>query len=105
MSEQEQSSAPPISAVLYAISKHIATKCSKQNKAFAECKQRDANPELCLQQGDAVTSCVVDLLKDLNQRAPEELKSYYECLDYFSNSFPKCRKEQKTFEEKAPPTP
>ncbi len=61
MSQEEQTSAPPISAVLYAISKHIATKCSKQNKAFEECKRRDSNPELCLKQGDAVTGCVVDL--------------------------------------------
>lgn len=65
------------------------------------CKHRDANPETCLQEGDAVTGCVIHLLKDLNERCPGELKAYYECMDYYSNNFLKCREQQKTFEEVA----
>ena len=93
MSQEEQSSAPPISAVLYAISKHIATKCSKQNKAFADCKQRDANPELCLEQGDAVTSCVVDLYEPYSlagfsavRETVTSCKLTYQCFQYFAGS-------------------
>lgn len=44
-----------------AISKHVAVRCSKVNKAYMACKESDANPEKCLQQGDAVTGCFVDL--------------------------------------------
>ena len=51
----------PTSAVLMSISKHIAVRCSKVNRAYMECKDADANPEKCLQQGDAVTGCVIDL--------------------------------------------
>ena len=54
-------SPPPTSAVLMSISKHIATRCSKVNKAYIACKNSDANPEKCLPEGDAVTGCVIDL--------------------------------------------
>ncbi|KAK9805323.1 hypothetical protein WJX73_001894 [Symbiochloris irregularis] len=84
-----------------AISKHIAIKCGKQNKAFADCKLRDQNPSACLGEGEKVTRCVVDLLKDLNSKYPSELRAYFECMDYYSNNFEKCRKEQKAFEEKS----
>lgn len=52
---------PPTSAVLMSISKHVAVRCSSVNKAYMACKDKDANPESCLQQGDAVTGCVIDL--------------------------------------------
>ncbi|KAK9828542.1 hypothetical protein WJX72_000660 [[Myrmecia] bisecta] len=99
MSEAGADTPPPTSAVLFAISKLIATRCGKQNRAFVECKAKDANPEACLQAGDAVTDCVVALLKDVNKKAPEELKTYYSCLDYYSNNFSKCRAEQEAFEK------
>lgn len=57
----EEQAPPPTSAVLMAISKHIAIKCGKQNKAFADCKLRDQNPSACLGEGEKVTRCVVDL--------------------------------------------
>ncbi|KDD75372.1 hypothetical protein H632_c716p0, partial [Helicosporidium sp. ATCC 50920] len=41
-------------------------------------------------------------LKELNAKAPKELREYYACLDYYSNRLTKCRKEQKAFEEAAP---
>ncbi|PRW57307.1 NADH dehydrogenase [ubiquinone] 1 alpha subcomplex subunit 8-B-like [Chlorella sorokiniana] len=93
---------PPTSAVLMSLSKHIAVRCSKVNKAYMDCKANDANPEKCLAQGDAVTSCVIDLLKEVNAKCPQQLKAYYECMDYYSNTFTKCRKEQKDFEEACP---
>lgn len=51
----------PTSAVLTAVSKHVAIRCSKVNKAFMACKNEHSNPADCLAQGDEVTSCVVDL--------------------------------------------
>ena len=52
----------PTSALLMSISKHVAVRCAKVNKAFIDCKKRDKNPEACLSEGEAVTICVVDLL-------------------------------------------
>jgi NADH dehydrogenase (ubiquinone) 1 alpha subcomplex subunit 8 len=52
---------PPTAAVLMSLSKHIAVRCAKVNRAYMACKANDANPESCLQQGDAVTTCVIDL--------------------------------------------
>ena len=52
---------PPTSAVLMSLSKHIAVRCAKVNREYMACKAKDANPEACLEQGDAVTSCVIDL--------------------------------------------
>ena len=52
---------PPTSAVLMSISKHIAIRCKKPNAAFIACKKEDRNPEACLSQGNAVTSCTIDV--------------------------------------------
>lgn len=101
---QQADSPPPTTAVLLAVAKHISFACAKTNKAYLECKQKDKNPEACLQQGEAVTSCAIDLLKDLSQKAPQELTAFCECMDYYSHNFAKCRKEQKAFEEKCPPS-
>ncbi|KAH9319257.1 hypothetical protein KI387_021026, partial [Taxus chinensis] len=51
----------PTSALLMAASKHIATRCRAQNKAFLDCKRADANPEKCLEKGKDVTKCVFSL--------------------------------------------
>jgi NADH dehydrogenase (ubiquinone) 1 alpha subcomplex subunit 8 len=61
MAESASQGPPPTSAVLMSISKHIAVRCSKVNRAYINCKEADANPEKCLAQGDAVTGCVIDL--------------------------------------------
>lgn len=58
MVEQERL---PASAVLMAISKHIAIRCREQNVKFMECKKGDRNPEKCLAEGDEVTGCVLGL--------------------------------------------
>lgn len=120
----EDSAPPPTSAVLMAISKHIAIQCGKENQDFVGCKRRDANPENCLKEGEKVTRCVIDLcallsisvhtckpqlfrsgvlaslllcqdfdlktdstqarrLKDVSGKHSGELKSFYECLDYY----------------------
>ena len=57
----EDKEALPTSAVVMSISKHIAIRCHDQNRAFMMCKKADRNPEKCLKEGDAVTSCVIDM--------------------------------------------
>jgi NADH dehydrogenase (ubiquinone) 1 alpha subcomplex subunit 8 len=56
----DEETPPPTSAVLMSISKHLAARCSKQSKAFIECKRMDKNPETCLKQGDEVTACAIE---------------------------------------------
>ena len=51
----------PVSSVLLAVSRQIASTCAAQNRAFLDCKRRDKNPEACLGQGDEVTGCVIGL--------------------------------------------
>jgi hypothetical protein len=53
--------APATSATLYAVHKHVASRCAGVSAAFLACKQGDQNPEVCLKQGAAVTGCVVGL--------------------------------------------
>eukprot|EP00884_Botryococcus_braunii_P003281 jgi/Botrbrau1/12954/Bobra.154_2s0014.1 len=102
---KESEFVPPVSAVLTSVANHIPFRCSKENKAFVECKKKDKNPQTCLAEGERLTHCVIDLLKEAREKAPEELKKYTHCLDYYSNKFTKCRKEQKEFEAAFPPGP
>jgi NADH dehydrogenase (ubiquinone) 1 alpha subcomplex subunit 8 len=93
----------PTSALLMAASKHIALSCARVNEAYIQCRDKNHNnPTACLKEGEAVTGCVVNLLSDLNKKCPDQLRSYCECMDYYSNRFSKCRKEQAAFEECAP---
>ena len=94
-------SSAPTSALLMASSKHISLRCRAVNEAYIACKDRNhGNPSACLKEGEAVTACTVKVLGDLNSSCPEELRSYCECMDYYSNRFAKCRKEQAAFETK-----
>ena len=52
---------PPTSAVLLSVAKHVSFSCKNSNKAYLDCKHKDKNPQACLDQGDAVTSCTIDL--------------------------------------------
>jgi hypothetical protein len=56
-----EAEAPATSATLYAVHKHVASRCGDVSAAFMACKAADQNPEVCLKQGAAVTSCVVKL--------------------------------------------
>ena len=56
-----EAEAPATSATLYAVHKHVAARCGDVSAAFMACKAADQNPEVCLKQGAAVTSCVVKL--------------------------------------------
>ncbi|KAK6913829.1 CHCH protein [Dillenia turbinata] len=92
----------PTSAVLMASSKHIDIKCRAENIAFLKCKQKDQNPEKCLDKGHEVTRCVLTLLKSLHQRCTKEMDAYAGCMYYHTNEFEMCRKEQQAFEKACP---
>ena len=49
------------SEVLMAAAKLLGKGCGEENKAFLLCKKADRNPEACLEQGKAVTSCSFNL--------------------------------------------
>ncbi|KAK3440978.1 hypothetical protein EUGRSUZ_B01240 [Eucalyptus grandis] len=92
----------PTSAVLTASSMHIGASCLSENVAFLKCKQKDPNPEKCLEKGQQVTRCVLHLLKDLHQRCTKEMDAYVGCMYYHTNEFDLCRKEQQAFEKACP---
>eukprot|EP01018_Ginkgo_biloba_P008205 Gb_25648 [translate_table: standard] len=72
----------PTSAILMAASKHIATRCRPENKAFLDCKRADPNPEKCLDKGRDVTRCVLSLFKWHSQIESQEIISLYHVLDF-----------------------
>lgn len=90
----------PASSVLFAVRKQLQRTCASKTAAFLACKKADQDPEKCLREGAAMTGCLVDVLKDLKSKCGDELNGYAACLDYRSNNFEKCRKEQEAFEKK-----
>lgn len=88
------------SSVLYAASKEIGNACAEQNKAFLRCKAKDEDPHTCLREGEAVQSCVVDVLKQIYVQCPEEFNAFSKCLaeqratDY---AFDRCRRQERAF--------
>eukprot|EP00899_Mesostigma_viride_P013241 jgi/Mesvir1/21918/Mv01975-RA.1 len=130
MAEEPAASAvngPPNSFVLMAAAKHVAASCAAQNAGYIACKKQNADPQECLKQGDAVTTCVLSLtlsacaritalydpppaclmpiacsLKGLHSRCNKTFNGYVKCMDYYSNQFDMCRNEQKAFEKECP---
>ncbi|KAF5752239.1 NADH dehydrogenase [Tripterygium wilfordii] len=92
----------PTSSVLMSASKHIGIRCMPENVAFLKCKQKDQNPEKCLDKGQQVTRCVLGLLKDLHEKCTKEMDAYVGCMYYHTNEFDLCRKEQQEFEKSCP---
>lgn len=41
-------------------------------------------------------------LRELNGKCPKAMESYTKCMDYYSNEFDMCRKEQQEFEASCP---
>jgi hypothetical protein len=44
----------------------------------------------------------VGRLRELNAKCPKAMESYTKCMDYYSNEFELCRKEQREFEASCP---
>lgn len=49
------------SSELYAMSKHLAVKCSQPEVAYLNCKEKYNHPEDCLQEAKAVLRCSENL--------------------------------------------
>ena len=98
--EDEAVAGVPASSMLFAVHKHLQTRCAAKTSAFLACKKQDQDPEKCLKQGAAMTGCLVEVLRDLKATCGDELNGYAGCLDYRSNNFEKCRAEQEAFETK-----
>jgi NADH dehydrogenase (ubiquinone) 1 alpha subcomplex subunit 8 len=100
--EDKEESRAPTSSVLFASHKHLQKRCAQQTAQYLSCKRGNQDPEECLKEGAKVTGCMLDVLKDLRAKCPETMNEYAACLDYRSNQFEKCRKEQQKFENECP---
>ena len=100
--QKQYTSSAPASAVLFASHKHLQKRCATETAAYIECKRKNQDPEACVEKGVKVTGCMLECLKDLRKRCPETMNEYAACMDYRSNQFDKCRKEQAAFEEECP---
>eukprot|EP00879_Flechtneria_rotunda_P003522 GHRR01003753.1.p2 GENE.GHRR01003753.1~~GHRR01003753.1.p2 ORF type:complete len:103 (+),score=17.58 GHRR01003753.1:226-534(+) len=90
------------SSELYAMSKHLAVKCYRDELAYLNCKDKYNHPEDCLQEAKAVIKCSESLLLELYDKAPREFKDCIECLDYYTLDLKKCHQELKALEKAAP---
>ena len=49
--EDEAVAGVPASSMLFAVHKHLQTRCAAKTSAFLACKKQDQDPEKCLKQG------------------------------------------------------
>lgn len=49
------------SSELYAMSKHLAVKCSSQEVSYLNCKDKYSHPEDCIQEAKAIIKCSENL--------------------------------------------
>lgn len=79
---------------LYAASKVIGVDCGMQNANFMRCKQKTSNPKYCQQEGLKVTSCVLKVMRIMQERTPEEFEAHRVCLKEHRREFTYCRETQ-----------
>jgi hypothetical protein len=53
----------------------------------------------CLDKGQAVVSCVLNVLSTAQRKCPAELNDLRQCLQATSNDFVKCRQLQRTMDQ------
>ena len=83
------------SDVLIAASKLIGSECAAANKAFMQCKQKDADPAACTTPGNAVVGCVLDVHRRATSDAcAPAFEAYRVCLKDNNDKFERCRDEQ-----------
>ncbi len=90
------------SSVLYAAAKEIGTHCAAANTAFLRCKAKDADPEKCLREGEAVQECALAVLKSAMETCSDSFTAYADCLDKQISEeymFERCRKPEAAFVE------
>ena len=91
MAEQPQLT----SDVLNAAAKLIGSECAAANKQFMLCKKGDANPAACVEQGQGVVACVLDVHRRATSDAcAAGFEAYRACLRDNNDKFERCRDEQ-----------
>eukprot|EP00638_Chattonella_subsalsa_P001498 CAMPEP_0117745854 /NCGR_PEP_ID=MMETSP0947-20121206/7611_1 /TAXON_ID=44440 /ORGANISM="Chattonella subsalsa, Strain CCMP2191" /LENGTH=100 /DNA_ID=CAMNT_0005563091 /DNA_START=80 /DNA_END=382 /DNA_ORIENTATION=- len=92
------SATAPTSDVVWAASKLIGSECALENKEYYQCKSKDRNPAACTKEGAGVTSCVLNLLKKIDSKCPEQFQAFNHCLDMKSGEFNRCRELQEALD-------
>ncbi|XP_018356240.1 PREDICTED: NADH dehydrogenase [ubiquinone] 1 alpha subcomplex subunit 8 [Trachymyrmex septentrionalis] len=82
--------------VLQTASVYIGKGCEWYNNEFLLCRQEERDPRRCLNEGKAVTSCALDILKKMKKHCLEDFNAYMYCLERSSGTleFAPCRKTQ-----------
>lgn len=50
------------------------------------CRQEERDPRRCLDEGKAVTSCAMDILKKMKKNCSEDFNAYMYCLERSSGT-------------------
>ncbi|KAL0102040.1 hypothetical protein PUN28_018530 [Cardiocondyla obscurior] len=87
--------------VLQAASVYIGKACEWYNNEFMLCRDEIRDPRRCLNEGKAVTSCTMDVLKKMKKHCYDDFNAYMICLERSSGSleFTPCRKTQAALDD------
>ena len=86
------------STALMAAARIIGHTCSTENASFLNCKVNDENPKACLLPGNKVTTCVLKVLRKLENECSDSYMTYKNALDDRWHEIDQCRKEQLAME-------
>ena len=87
------------SAVLMGGAHHFGSYCEKQNEDFMECRVEHKDPRKCLKEGKAVTQCAINFFTKIKGSCNEEFTKHWTCLEYNNQTFSKCEKTQKVYDQ------
>ena len=98
--------APPSSAELLAVAKHLIVRCYDAMKPYLAVAEKYEHPLDRTPEAPAVLRCAHTVVSDAKREAPEAFKAYVDCVSYYSlkaeTTLQKCRAEQKAFEAAFP---
>lgn len=86
---------------LQTASVYIGKACEWYNNDFMLCRSEEGDPRRCLNEGKAVTSCALNILKKLKKHCADDFNAYMTCLERSSGTleFSPCRKTQAALDE------
>jgi len=87
--------------VLQTASVYIGKACEWYNNEFMLCRREERDPRRCLNEGKAVTSCTMDVLKKMKKNCLEDFNAYMYCLERSSGTleFTPCRQTQAALDD------
>ncbi|XP_063217840.1 NADH dehydrogenase [ubiquinone] 1 alpha subcomplex subunit 8 [Bacillus rossius redtenbacheri] len=88
-------------AALKAGAFHFGKQCEYQSNEFMLCRKELQDPRKCLNEGKAVTGCVLDFYQKVKSSCFDEFTQYANCLNKSSGNFAleKCRKTQAVYDK------